>query len=414
MHSIVADKPVATPEELLELKAQYLMPCVYHFYRNPPHIVAGEGARLIDSNGKRYLDCFSGVTVMSAGHCNPQIIEPVIEQIRTLGHTTSIYLTEPMLRLAEKLAQVTPGELKRSFFCASGSEAVEGALLLATLHTGRREIVALTNGLHGRTKAAMSATGLAMWRTDPFPLTTVHHLPFGDADALDAFMQEHGERIAAVIGEPIQGNGGIVVPPDDYWPRVRQITKQHGSLLVLDEIQTGFNRTGRWFACEHWGVVPDVMTMSKAMGNGFPIAAFITTDEIARSYTRPGASTYGGNPVCATAALATIDFHEQHDLARQARELGQELLAALHALVAGNPHFAKARGMGLMLGVDIVNDCGLADALLCDRILEHLKDRGFLVGKTGVDRNVLTFLPPLTLTHAELGDLIHELHQLSI
>ena len=404
----------ATPEELLELKAQYLMPCVYHFYRNPPHIVAGEGSYLIDSQGKRYLDCFSGVTVMSAGHCNPQIIEPVIEQIRTLGHTTSIYLTEPMLRLAEKLAQVTPGQLKRSFFCASGSEAIEGALLLATLHTGRQQIVALTNGLHGRTKAAMSATGLAMWRTDPFPLTSVHHLPFGDADALDAFMREHGANIAAVIGEPIQGNGGINVPPDDYWPRVRQITKQHGSLLVLDEIQTGFNRTGRWFACEHWGVVPDVMAMSKAMGNGFPIAAFITTDEIARSYTRPGASTYGGNPVCATAALATIAFHEQHDLARRARELGRELLAALETLAAHCPRLASPRGMGLMLGIDVVSESGQPDAVTCDRILEDLKNHGILAGKTGVHRNVLTFLPPLTITQSELGDLIHELHQLSI
>lgn len=413
MPSTLAENAIATPEELLELKAQYLMPCVYHFYRDPPHIVAGEGSSLIDSNGKRYLDCFSGVTVMSAGHCNPQIIEPVIEQIRTLGHTTSIYLTQPMLRLAEKLAQVTPGNLKRSFFCASGSEAVEGGLLLATLHTGRREIVALTNGLHGRTKAAMSATGLAMWRTDPFPLTTVHHLPFGDADALDAFMREHGAHIAAVIGEPIQGNGGIVFPPDDYWPRVRQITRQHGSLLVLDEIQTGFNRTGRWFACEHWNVVPDVMAMSKAMGNGFPIAAFITTDEIARSYTRPGASTYGGNPVCAAAALATIAFHERNDLGHQSTKLGRKLLTALEAMATRSKHFRTARGMGLMLGIDVVNDSGEPDAVACDRILEDLKNRGILAGKTAVHRNVLTFLPPLTLTPSELGDLIHELHQIS-
>ena len=414
MPSTLAENAIATPEELLEIKAQYLMPCVYHFYRDPPHIVAGEGSYLIDSNGKRYLDCFSGVTVMSAGHCNPQIIEPVIEQIRTLGHTTSIYLTQPMLRLAEKLAQVTPGNLKRSFFCASGSEAVEGALLLATLHTGRREIVALTNGLHGRTKAAMSATGLAMWRTDPFPLTTVHHLPFGDADALDAFMRERGANVAAVIGEPIQGNGGIVVPPDDYWPRVRQITRQHGSLLVLDEIQTGFNRTGRWFACEHWNVVPDVMAMSKALGNGFPIAAFITTDEIARSYTRPGASTYGGNPVCAAAALATIAFHERNDLGHQATKLGRKLLAALEAMTTRSRFFRNARGMGLMLGIDVVNDHGEPDAVACDRILEDLKNRGILAGKTGVHRNVLTFLPPLTLTSNELGDLIHELLQLSL
>jgi len=398
-----------TPEQLLKLKAEYLMPCVYHFYQQPPHIVAGDGSYLIDSEGKRYLDCFTGVTVMSAGHCNAQIIEPVIEQIRTLGHTTSIYLTEPMLRLAQKLAQITPGKLKRSFFCASGSEAIEGAMLLAALHTGRSEMVAFTDGLHGRTKAAMSATGLPMWRTDPFPLTTIHHLPFGDADALETFMKTHGHRIAAVIGEPVQGNGGIHIPPDDFWPRVRAITKAHESLLILDEIQTGFNRTGRWFACEHWNVVPDVMALSKAMGNGFPIAAFITTDDIARSYTRPGASTYGGNPVCATAALATINYHQQHHLDKQAQLIGHELLHALKTLADHSQRFANARGLGLMLGIDVVDSSGLPDAAACDQLLEQLKDRGVLAGKTGAARNVLTFLPPLTLSPIELGDLIHVL-----
>ncbi len=411
MLETIAAPTASGPQELLRLKSQYLMPCVYHFYRQPPQIVSGSGLYLFDSEGQRYLDCFTGVTVMSAGHCNPAIIEPAIEQIRTLQHTTTIYLTEPILRLAEKLAQITPGNLKRSFFCASGSEAIEGALLLATLHTARREIVALTNSLHGRTKAAMSATGLAMWRTDPWPLETVHHVPFGDAESLERVLTQNEGRIAAVVGEPIQGNGGINVPSPDYWPAVRRLTREHGALMILDEIQTGFNRTGRFFACEHWGVVPDVMAMSKAMGNGFPIAAFITTDEIAGSYTRAGASTYGGNPVCATAALATIEFHQQQQLGKRAAEMGRRLLAALHALVERSPILSRPRGMGLMVGVEIVDLNGRADAAGCDRILEVLKDRGVLVGKTGPDRNVLSFLPPLTISPIELGELIHALKE---
>ena len=404
--------PIASgPQELLRLKSEYLMPCVYHFYRNPPQLVSGSGSYLFDSEGRQYLDCFSGVTVMSAGHCNPAIIEPAIEQIRTLQHTTTIYLTEPILRLAEKLAQITPGDLKRSFFCASGSEAIEGALLLATLHTARREFVALTNSLHGRTKAAMSATGLAMWRTDPWPMETVHHVPFGDAEALQRVLAENEGRIAAVIGEPIQGNGGINVPAPDYWPAVRRLTREHGALMVLDEIQTGFNRTGRWFACEHWNVVPDVMAMSKAMGNGFPIAAFITTDEIARSYTRPGASTYGGNPVSAAAALATIEFHQHQQLGRRAAETGRRLLAALRSLAEQSPILCRPRGMGLMVGVEIVDLNGRPDPAGCDRILETLKDRRVLAGKTGPDRNVLSFLPPLTISPIEMGELIHALKE---
>lgn len=402
----------AGPEELLRLKAHYLIPCVYHFYKKPPQIVAGSGSYLFDHEGRKYLDCVTGVTVMSAGHANPEIIEPAIEQIRTLQHTTSVFLTEPVLRLAEKLAQITPGNLKRSFFCASGSEAVEGMLLLATLHTQRREIVAMTHGLHGRTKGAMSATGLPMWRTDPFPLNTVHHVPFGDLAALERVLNERHGHVAAVLAEPILGNGGIILPPGDYWPAVRRLTREQGVLLALDEIQTGFNRTGRWFACEHWDVVPDLMAMSKAIGNGFPIAAYITTDAIASSYTRPGASTYGGNPVCAAAALATIDFHERNLLGLNAERQGRALMKALHRLAEKHAFLAPPRGLGLFIGMDVVKpDSREPDPARCDAILESLKDLGVLLAKSGPGRNVLTFLPPLTITDTELGELIDVLDE---
>lgn len=391
---------------LLELKARYLIPCVYHFYKQPPQIVAGEGSCLFDSEGKRYLDCYSGVTVISAGHCNAQIIEPAIEQMRTLQHTTSIYLTEPVLRLAEKLASIAPGNLCRSFFCASGSEAVEGTLLLAMLHTKRPKVIAMTCGLHGRTRFGMNLTGLPMWRTDPFPMADIIHVPFGDIAALRQCLDEHGAETAAVIGEPIQGNGGIIVPPPEYWPAVRGLCDEHGCLMILDEIQTGMNRTGRWFACEHWGVTPDVMAISKALGNGFPIAAFMTTDAIAASYTRPGASTYGGNPVSAAAALATIQYHESNRLGERARALGPVLRAALDECSQRALSFGPPRGLGLMLGLPVINAAGRPDADRCDRLLESLKDHGVLAGKTGVDRNILSFMPPLTMSDGEMEEVI--------
>jgi 4-aminobutyrate aminotransferase-like enzyme len=248
-----------------------------------------------------------------------------------------------------------------------------------------------------------------MWRTDPFPLESVHHVAFGSLAELERLLSERGDRVAAVIGEPIQGNGGIVVPPDEFWPGVRRLTREHGALLVVDEIQTAFNRTGRWFACEHWGVVPDVVAISKAMGNGFPIAAFMTTDDVARSYTRPGASTYGGNPVCATAALATLEFHRRHRLGERAAQAGHRIGEILASLAHTRPCLRNPRGRGLMIGIDVVTDVEEPDAPQCDRILERLKDHGVLAGKTGPGRNTLTLLPPLIITDEQIGELHHAL-----
>ncbi|MEP0841424.1 MAG: aspartate aminotransferase family protein [Phycisphaerae bacterium] len=407
----MSDAAGATVEELLRLKSRYLVPCVYHFYRQPPHLVRGRGCHLFDVAGRRYLDCYGGVTVMNAGHCNPEIIEPAIAQVRRLQHTTGIYLTEPVLRLAEALARIAPGGLCRSFFTASGSEAVEGALLLAGLHTRRPEVVAATGGLHGRTRWAMNVTGLDLWRTDPFPLPGVHHVPFGDADALAGLLDRRADQIAAFIAEPVQGNGGIRIPPPDYWPAVRRLCDQYGVLLVMDEVQTGFGRTGRWFAGQHWNVAPDVLVLSKALGNGFPIAAFMTTDDIAASYTRPGASTYGGNPVSAAAALAVIEYHRRHRLAERSRELGVHLLEGLTLLAGRSARLADPRGLGLMAAVDVVDEKGAPDPAGLDRLLEDLKDRGYLCGKTGAGRNALTFMPPLVIERTDLDGLLEALSE---
>jgi acetylornithine/succinyldiaminopimelate/putrescine aminotransferase len=396
-----------------EKKRRHIWPCVYHFYQDPPVIVRGAGAHLFDRDGQEYLDCYSGVGVMNAGHANEQILAAATEQMRQLGHTTTIYLTEPMLELAERLARLLPGDLETSFFCASGSEANEAALLLASLATGREEFVTFECGLHGRTKAAMSATALPMWRTDPSPLDSFHHAPHPSrAGCLAAVEQRLAKgTTAAVMLEPIQGNGGIHVPPDGFLPDLQAICRRHGTLLILDEVQTGINRTGHWLAAEGFGVTPDIVTLAKALGNGFPIAAAVTSSKLADAYRRPGASTYGGNPVCAAAALAVIDFHEQQGLGARAAELGAWLIAQLRGRIGQHAAVREIRGRGLMIGVELTKDeAGSEDRV--GLLLESLKNAGYLLGRTGVDRNVLTIMPPLIVRQSELLGLVEALEEL--
>ena len=400
-------------QRALALKRDFLVPCVYHFYQRPPVLVRGEGAYLYDTDGRAYLDCFSGVSVVNAGHCNREIVQAAVEQMRRLQHTTTVYLTEPMLDLARAIAELTPAGLRRTFFCASGSEANEGALLLATLATGRRECAYLTGGLHGRTKWAMSVTGLDMWRTDPDPLLTAHAVPgprSADSLALLERLLRRG-TLAAVIAEPVQGNGGIVVPPADYWPELRRLCSRYGTLLIADEVQTAWNRTGRWFTTQHWGVTPDIITVAKALGNGLPIAAYITSDAVAAHYTRPGAATFGGNLVSCAAALATLRFHERHELGRRSEALGERLQWLLRELARRHRVVTEVRGLGLMIGAELCDDQGQPAAALTDAVLEEMKDAGYLLGKTGPGRNVLTFMPPLVVEPEALDRLVGRLDE---
>ena len=390
-------------------------------------IVKGEMQYLYDHTGKQYLDFYGGVSVMNAGHCNPEIVEKICEQMRTLQHTTTIYLTQPIVDLAEKLSQITPWPLKRSFFCASGSEANEGAALLAQLYTKKQKFVAVHQGLHGRTKLTMNLTGLSMWRTDPNPLSDVVHIPgaycyrcaFGltyplcdlrCAKCIEDIIKD-GD-FAAFIIEPIQGNGGIITPPPGYFKVIREILDKYNVLLITDEVQTGFGRTGEMFAIEHWDVEPDIMTMAKSLANGTPIGAFITNDRIASSYTRPGASTTGGNPVSAAAALATIDVIEKYQLVQRAKDLGNYFKDKLKILQQSHGLLGDVRGKGLMLGVELVKRDKIPAAEEIDYILEELKDRGILAGKTGVSRNVLTFQPPLIITRDDIDRVVETLDKI--
>jgi 4-aminobutyrate aminotransferase-like enzyme len=408
------------PAAILAKKRQYLIPCAYHFYQDPPQMVRGEGVFLYDHQGKAYMDLYAGVSVHALGHCYPELTEAICQQVRTLQHTTTIYLTEAIVNLAEALAQVLPGDLCRSFFCCSGSEANEGAALLATLHTGRSEFLAFQNGLHGRTKLGMSLTGLSFWRTDPQPVGGITHVPapfcrdcpwgcqvescdYACINAVErAILTSTSGKPAAMFVEPIQGNGGIIVAPPDYYRRLRALLNNYGMLLIADEVQTGFGRTGRVWGLDHWDVVPDIVTGGKALGGGTPIGFFSTSDKIAQSYTRPGASTFGGNPVTATAALTFLQILQREQLVERAARTGGMLFEQAQILMDEFPLIADIRGKGLMLGAEITATTAYTAPEMTDRILEQMKDAGFLLGKTGPGRNVVTFMPPLIIDEQQV------------
>lgn len=419
------EKKYIGPEAILEKKKKYIMPCLGHFYSDPQQMVKGSMQYLWDSNGKKYLDMYAGVSVMNCGHGNPEIIKAVKDQIDQLQHVCNIYLTENFVNLAEKLAEVTPGDLQKTFFCSTGSEATEGALLLAEVYSGNSEIIALRHGLHGRTKLGMSVTGLTMWRTAPTPVGGIHFAPnpncyrcpmnkkfpecdFACANAVeDLIKTATSGHPGAFIAETIQGNAGCVVPPKGYFERIREILDKYNTLLIIDEVQTGFARTGKLFGIENYDVVPDIMCMAKALGNGTPISAFISTAEIADCYTRPGASTLGGNPVSSEAGLAVLKYIDEHQLAKNAQERGEQLRAGLRELQKRHPVIGDVRGLGLMDGAEFIHADGSEAPELLDECLEALLKRGFIIGKNGVGRNVMAFQPPLVITEENVNDVLN-------
>lgn len=427
------ERPVWGPEEVLKKKDQYLMPCIKYFYEKPVQWVRGEMQYLYDHTGRRYLDFFAGVSVVNCGHCNPAIVDRMAEQMRTLQHTTQIYLQQPVVELAERLAQVTPGRLQKTFFCNSGSEANDGAVLLARIATGKHEFIALRNGLHGRTMLTTSLTGLSFWRAETAPVGGIsfaanaycyrcpYRLRYPDCglacadDVEQVIKHSTSGQVAALIAEPIQGNGGIITPPPGYFRRVKEILDQYGILLIIDEVQTGFGRTGKMFAIENWGVEPDIMSMAKALGNGAPIGAFIARPEVADKYTRPGASTLGGNPVSSVAGLAVLDYIREHDLAARAASLGQTLKTRLEELAERHRLIGDVRGLGLMMGVELVKDkkdpAKVPAIQETDAVLEYMKDHGVIIGKNGENRNVLAFQPPLVISDDDLAEMVEKLDQ---
>jgi predicted acetylornithine/succinylornithine family transaminase len=359
----------------------------------------GEGSWLIDIDGKRYLDCIGGIAVCALGHSPPGIVEVLRAQAAKLMHVSNLYFNEPAIRLARFLCEHSFAD--RAFFCNSGAEANEAAIKLARRYhrevrgDDRWEIVCAEGSFHGRTLAMIAATGQEKYRQGFGPMPPgFRHVRYGDLDAMKAALNE---QTAAVLMEPIQGEGGVVVPPDGYLAGLRNLCDENGALLILDEIQSGMGRTGKLFAHEHEGITPDIMTLAKALGAGFPIGAMLSTEEVAGGFA-PGAhaSTFGGNALaCAVALKAAETIAEPaflDEVARKALRLAQ----ALSALRPKYPFVREVRGRGLWLGVAIEAD----GALVVERALE----KGLLVNHIG--GRVLRFAPPLTLSDAEIDEAV--------
>jgi putrescine aminotransferase len=358
-----------------------------------------EGAIVRTADGREYLDCLGGFGAYSFGHRHPRIVAAVREQLDRMPLSSRVLFNRPQAELAATLAAMTPGALEYSFICNSGAEAVEGALKLARLHTGRTDFVAAQGAFHGKTMGALSASGREVYKKPFEPLVPgFHHVPFGDADALRAAV---GENTAAVILEPIQGEAGVIVPPDDYLPQVREVCDRTGALLILDEVQTGMGRTGVNFACERAGIAPDIMTLAKALGGGvMPIGAFISTPAIWKSMeSNPllHSSTFGGNPLACAAGVAALEVLQEEKLAERAAHLGEYLMKRLAELQSQRPQaIADYRGKGLLVGVEFTHED------IAGLVIAGLAQRGVIAAYTLNNPRVIRLEPPLVITEEQL------------
>ncbi len=414
-------------EELVSKYKEYLMPQVHTSYKEPLCLERGEGEYLFDIDGKRYLDFYTGIMVIISGHCNRKVTKAVSEQIEKIQHSTSFFINRPVVELAEKLAEITPGKLKQSFFVNSGSEAVEGAINLAQIHTNNSTVIGLQHGYHGRTLLTRSLTAISVWRCG---LTNVPDLrftpnaycyrcPFNStpencdmacANYLEEVIQtQTNGSIACVIAETIQGVGGLIVPPKDYFRIISRIVKEYGGLLIIDEIQCGFGRTGgKMFAIEHYGVEPDIMTMAKGLANGFPIGVFITDKKTASCFEGPSVSTFGGNPVSAAAALANIEYLTENKIVENSRLMGEILKEKLLELKDKYDLIGDVRGRGLFWGLELVKDRKTKEPAWeeTEKIMQSCKDQGLLIGQSGFSFHVLRIGPPLNITEERIEEAI--------
>lgn len=360
------------------------------------------GCVVVDKNGREYLDLLSGIGVANLGHGHPMVIQAVKDQAERYLHAMVYgeYIQEPQVQLARRLAEVTPAPLSVTYFTNSGTEAVEGALKTARKYTGRSRFVSFAGGFHGDTFGSLSVGGNSLFRAPFEPLLpTVTFLPFNDPDILTGI----DETVAAVIVEPIQGEGGVRIPDETFLPLLRQRCNKVGALLILDEVITGFGRTGRLFACEHWHVIPDILVLAKALGGGMPLGAFIGTPEImATLSTNPPlahVTTFGGHPVCCAAGLASLTVILEEQLSQRAQIRGDELLGQLQTLV-GVGGLLSVRGRGLLVGMDFVTPEETRT------FVQRCFAAGLILGWTLHRDTIVRLAPPLIISSAEIAQAV--------
>ncbi|MCE5307262.1 MAG: aspartate aminotransferase family protein [Acidobacteriales bacterium] len=413
-----------TKEEILLACQENLFPCVFHYYREPLVVARAKGQYVWDADGRQYLDFFGGIVTISVGHANEFVNRRVHEQLDRLQHVSTVFATEPIAALARKIASITPGgRLTKCFFTNSGTEANETAILAARCATGSSEIVALRHAYHGRSILGMTLTGQSVWRLGGVAEAGIVHAhnaycyrcPFGlnypacevkcARDVEDLIRTTTSGRIAGFIAEPVQGVGGFITPPKEYFPVVADIVRRHGGVFISDEVQTAWGRTGgKWFGIEHWGVVPDIMTSAKGLGNGMPIGLTVATPEVAAGVKGLSISTFGGNPITTTAAKAVIDFVEQERLMDNAATMGAYLHEKLIELKDRYAVIGDVRGMGLMQAIELVRDRATKEPAVDETlaVLEATRRNGLLVGKGGLYSNIIRITPPLNISRADV------------
>lgn len=405
---------------------QYLFPSAATYYAEPVALESGRGMLVVDFDGNTYLDFFGGILTVCLGHGDARVNDAVRAQMDRIGHVSTLYPSLPLVDLAEKLVRLAPGHLEKAFFCTSGTEADESAVALAQAHTGVLDVVALRHGYSGRSLFAQALGGSSKYRAVPTQVAAVRHAPapycyrcpFGLAypscelkcaqDIEDLIQTTTSGAIAGLIVEPILGVGGFITPPEGWMKLAADIIRRYGGLLICDEVQTGFGRTGAMWGVDHEGVSPDVMTVAKGIANGFPISAVVTTAAIADAWKAGNISTFGGNPISCAAANATIDAIVGDDLVDNAATMGSLLRTGLESLRAKYSAIGDVRGRGLMQGLEIVRDEKAGDrspdvdATL--RLFEETKRRGLLVGRGGLFGNVLRIAPALIVTRQQIED----------
>jgi len=422
-----------TKEEIILANQKYLFPCVFHYYREPLVITEAKDQWVRDADGNQYLDFFGGIVTISVGHCNEEVTRRVREQLGKLQHTSTVLATEPQAALAAELAQLTPeGKLTKSFFTNSGTEANETAIVAARCYTGTTEIIALRHSYHGRSALAMTLSGHANWRLGGAPQPGIVHAhnaycyrcPFGleypgcevrcATDVEELIRTTTSGRVAAFIGEPVQGVGGYITPPKEYFGIVAEIVRKYGGLFISDEVQTGWGRTGgKWFGIEQYGVTPDIITAAKGLGNGTPIGVTIARAEVADAMKGTTISTFGGNPVATTAARAVLDYIREHRVLENVAVVGAYLRERFLELQDKYALIGEVRGMGLLQGLELVEDRETKEPATqkTAELMEAARENRILIGRGGLYGNVARVSPPMNISKTDVDEFIERLDE---